>query len=384
MASRLKRIGKRMGKIVAYSLLGIVSLVAWSVAGVLITLRTDWGHREILAIAMPLLQKQLAARLRVGRLDGNIVGGLELDDVELVDIEGQPAARARYITLRYGLASLLQRRLSVHAVTIEGGWARVRYLQDGRVNFAALPVVATAKVEAQKAQAEGKPFVIQIRDVHFDGQGAYEPQGVLSPGRIDHAAARVALVGEVDITVARDVRVDCTVQKLSVAASLPAEAQIDARGQLHIVNSDVRFDKASAEVVIDGEHANVLLPARAPRLRAGWHRLALRADGPLSNVSAGVDAQLPSGHVGVAGGFGVGEVVTWWGTVDATGLNPALLVKGAPAGSIELHAKGAGQNGRGTVDVAQLAVAVTGLVRPRAGARRPARHRVGHGGHRRA
>ena len=77
---------------VGWIALSALLLVVSTLLTVVIVGRTDWGHRKLLSIALPQLQKQLAGHLtsaRRWRSDARAgVRDVELDDVE----HGRPCA----------------------------------------------------------------------------------------------------------------------------------------------------------------------------------------------------------------------------------------------------------------------------------------------------
>ena len=54
---------KIVGKVIGWIALSALLLVVSTLLTVVIVGRTDWGHRKILSIALPQIQKQLAGRL---------------------------------------------------------------------------------------------------------------------------------------------------------------------------------------------------------------------------------------------------------------------------------------------------------------------------------
>ncbi len=65
-----------IGKVLGWIALSALLLVVAVLLTVVIVGRTDWGHRKILAIALPEIQKQLAGHLQIGSIGGDLTHGL--------------------------------------------------------------------------------------------------------------------------------------------------------------------------------------------------------------------------------------------------------------------------------------------------------------------
>ena len=101
---------KIIGKVLGWIALSALLLVVTVLLTVVIVGRTDWGHRKILGIALPEIQKQLAGHLKIGSVGGDLTHGLVVRDVEIEDIEHQPAVKLKALTVRYDLLALARTR----------------------------------------------------------------------------------------------------------------------------------------------------------------------------------------------------------------------------------------------------------------------------------
>ena len=120
----LKVVAKGVGWLV---LVG-VGLVAATLLTAIIVGRTEWGQRKILSIALPVIQRQLAGHLSIGRIGGDLTRELELYDVRIDDVEHQPAVKVRVLKVRYDLSRLLRRTIDVAKLEAEGAWLHARVL----------------------------------------------------------------------------------------------------------------------------------------------------------------------------------------------------------------------------------------------------------------
>ena len=80
-------------RITGWTAFSITALIVSAVVALLLIARSDWGHRQILQVALPLADKALLGKLRVGGLDGDLIHSLAVRDVELRDPEGELVAR---------------------------------------------------------------------------------------------------------------------------------------------------------------------------------------------------------------------------------------------------------------------------------------------------
>src|SRR5262249_30012466 len=99
----LMRALKIAAKVIGWIALTTLLLVVATLITVVVAGRTEWGHRKLLAIALPEIQRQLAGHIRIGAIDGDLTHGLVVRDVEIDDIEHQPAVRVKALTVRYNL-----------------------------------------------------------------------------------------------------------------------------------------------------------------------------------------------------------------------------------------------------------------------------------------
>jgi hypothetical protein len=89
----------------------VVAGFAWALvlAGLLLALytRTDWGRERVLGFTLETLGGQLNGTLTVGRLEGNVLTGARLYQVELVDEDGEHLLSADSAYLEYRVPTFL-------------------------------------------------------------------------------------------------------------------------------------------------------------------------------------------------------------------------------------------------------------------------------------
>jgi translocation and assembly module TamB len=100
--------GKRIALSVAAALGIVVVLV---VGAVLIITQTDWGREQVRRVVLDQLEGSIDGELSIGRIEGNLLRGLRLVDVSLVDAQGRPFIQADTISTRFSLRSLARQRI---------------------------------------------------------------------------------------------------------------------------------------------------------------------------------------------------------------------------------------------------------------------------------
>ncbi|MGH7507606.1 MAG: hypothetical protein ACRELX_18280, partial [Longimicrobiales bacterium] len=94
---------------VAGGVIGGIALVI--VLAIVVLTRTDWGRERIRAFGVEQLASQVAGRVSIGELSGNLLQGATIADIEIADSSGAPFLRADTVALRYSLRSFLSKHL---------------------------------------------------------------------------------------------------------------------------------------------------------------------------------------------------------------------------------------------------------------------------------
>jgi hypothetical protein len=100
--------------------LGLVVLLALlAVAALLVATNTNWGREQLRRRLVAALEGGVVhGRLRVGRIGGNLLKGLSLHDVAITDSAGNPFFRVDSARVRYGLGTILRKRLDLAGLTL--------------------------------------------------------------------------------------------------------------------------------------------------------------------------------------------------------------------------------------------------------------------------
>src|SRR2546423_1906001 len=126
----------------ALAILGVVLLVIPAVTLAAISAfifyaRTDAGHDRVRRIVLAQAHATLPG-LQIGRIRGDYVRNLVVEDVTIRDRQGRPAVHVDRVEARFSLLPLLHRRLFVREITIQRPRVLGRPTADGSLNLGQL------------------------------------------------------------------------------------------------------------------------------------------------------------------------------------------------------------------------------------------------------
>ena len=104
----------------AARIVGAVVLVLLLVAGgaVFLFTNTDWGRERVRRFALEQLRKQAHGIVRLGRVSGNLLTGLTLDNLSITDSAGNAFLVVERASLRYSIPGLIGKKLHFTDVTL--------------------------------------------------------------------------------------------------------------------------------------------------------------------------------------------------------------------------------------------------------------------------
>ncbi|HXU71680.1 MAG TPA: translocation/assembly module TamB domain-containing protein [Polyangia bacterium] len=338
----LRIVAKVLGWIALVALLLVVS----TLLTVVIVGRTDWGHRKILGVALPEIQDQLAGHLKIGSIGGDLTHGLVLRDVEIDDIEHQPAVRLKALTVRYDLLALARHTIDLTELRAEGAWVHARVMRDGRLNLATLAKPSNPDEAKKKQSSDG--YKIRLGKVIADLEARYD-----APDQTVHATARIRAHALIDHG-----RIDAGLEQLEVQTLAPLRAAVRGKGGATIDGSAIAAKGVDLVVDTNGQELRKLAPA--VKLRGRW-TVEVKANGPADRLALSVVARPPAGRLAVDATLATtAPEIAWRGTVSARGIDPAAAIAGAPRGSVRLDASAHGEGSRGTIDLKGLVAQIAG------------------------
>lgn len=334
-------------RIAGWAVGGLIALVVVAVAGLLVVGRSDWGHRQLLQMALPLAQKAILGELRIGALEGDLTHRLVLREVSLRDPEGHLVARLSRVGLRYNLLALIHRTVQLTAVDAQGE-VHARYLRDGRLNFAAL-------TKATPPSNQPLPIKVKVSGIAVD-LTAYThppPPPVASPIPV----LQVALHVEGGVQMSRDHSLEAELAELGAQVIAPAAVALHAQGRVELKGAGVVLRGVTLRARTTGAQINRLAPAADLR---GTVDVTAQADGSLEQLQARLDVKLPAGDLHAEVKLRPQrDPLQWEGVLRARGVDPAALRAAVPSCTIDLDAtaKGSGASGRLQLQALQVAAA---------------------------
>lgn len=99
--------------------LGVIAAIALLAVGIVgIVTRTDWGHERVRRQLVTIIGSKTHGTVHIGRLTGNLLTGVTVDDLSIVDSTGVPFLKVERASARYRLRTLWSQRLLFDDVTL--------------------------------------------------------------------------------------------------------------------------------------------------------------------------------------------------------------------------------------------------------------------------
>lgn len=318
MSTRLKTWIKRGAK----TLGALLILVILAVAGALLYLETAPGKRFLKSKILAAAADALDGSVEIGRIEGNLLGGVELSEVVVRDARGNIAALIPTASADYSLTQFVRGELKIDAVRVEKPLIIGRVYPDGVLNLTQIakpgtdepteplslhislqraeivgatllydaPKNTAPKADAPKApstasQSELKKEASDWFDTLNKNSGAQKPppfSGLLEraaslPERLKHPPAKGASLTKVAVT------------DLGITASFHMYPNSRMSGK--IIALDGTFLSDASDGAQPLELRNTRFLKTATRLEASLERLMIGEMAKLENLAAGVDFQ---------------------------------------------------------------------------------------------
>jgi len=113
----------------------VVAVLGLLIGTVLVATRTQWGRGKIISLVTSQVAKGIKGRIYIGRLDGSLFTGLQLDTLELWDRNDSLFVAVGGLELSYDPRDLLERRILMHRVRIRTLAANLFEDSVGQFNF---------------------------------------------------------------------------------------------------------------------------------------------------------------------------------------------------------------------------------------------------------
>jgi autotransporter translocation and assembly factor TamB len=314
------------------AVLALIVLVALTgLAAVIHYARTDGGRERLRKMVLAQARASLPG-LAIGRIGGDYIHDLVLEDVRIRDRQGRDAVRVDRLTARFSLAPLVRRRLFVRELLVERPQVLGRPTERGTLNLAEL--TAPGKTEPAKTPAEpagqGSSLGIQVDRLSVTGATADVETVAGQRILLDdlELQGKLALAGE-------DMRLE--------VAPLEASAVVDGQAYRVRLQSKAMVSADAIHAVLDELVVGGVAPRDEDIVVRG------QAGGPREKIGFRVEVGLPpqAGSLRAEGRVGLlrtGELGAYAVTLRAADVNPRLLVATAPRGklSVTVTAQGTG------------------------------------------
>src|SRR5437762_2411668 len=149
---RVRRLGVVLGKTIVYVTAAILILLGAGLA----VLETGWAKNLIRGLIVRQANEYLTAKLDIGRLEGSLLGGVQLGDITLAR-DGHPIVIIDDVSLTYSIRELFQPGVVIRRIRLARPRVFVAREPDGRWNLGAL-----VKREIGEAERTGP-----ARPIHF-------------------------------------------------------------------------------------------------------------------------------------------------------------------------------------------------------------------------
>lgn len=120
---------------------------------------TGWAKNQIRSLIIRQANQYLTATLNIGRLEGSLFRGLELDDITL-DRDGQTIIKIEEVALSYSIRELVSQGVTIRRVRLTRPYVAAKKLADGRWDIGAL-----VKRESREQERTGPRRPIQIESI---------------------------------------------------------------------------------------------------------------------------------------------------------------------------------------------------------------------------
>src|SRR6476620_3134585 len=244
MRKRCMRLARRL----IHALLLVLTLIVGATAAAIIVSQTAWFKNWLRGYIVSEAGNYLNGQLSIQRLGGNLVFGVELENVG-VSMDGSEVVAVKDLGVDYNVFQLIAKGLSIDDVRLNHPTIYLR--RDGDT----WSLAKLVKKQAQEADRQGPQLPIAIDDIGISDatlvvDDPIGTSGVDIPNRIDRLDAKLAFKYE-------PVRYSLEISHVSFRASEPELALNALSGGLSVENDTLFVDKlalrtAESSVLIDG------------------------------------------------------------------------------------------------------------------------------------
>lgn len=121
-----------------YGVIAVVLLLAVSIVGGLLWLRSSWGGDFVRGQIESQLEGLMHGEVQIGRVSGDMISGIVLEDFAMIGEDGIALIDADRIAVSYTLTPFFDRRIALSRVRLENPDIHLVRYPDGRWNFRTL------------------------------------------------------------------------------------------------------------------------------------------------------------------------------------------------------------------------------------------------------
>ncbi len=142
----------RKGLKISAALLAAILVIV--VVGALVLTNSDWGREQIRSRVIASLQSSVNGTVTLGRIDGSLLTGLQLHDLNITDSSGAPFVRVRAVRTGYSLVPLaLRKQIELRDVVLDHPVIVLDQSLEGVWNYERIfPSDTAASVESDELQ----------------------------------------------------------------------------------------------------------------------------------------------------------------------------------------------------------------------------------------
>ena len=192
----------RKGLIIAgaviVALLGVAALALFVVTG------TDFGRERVRRFVVSTINDVVNGTVRIGSIEGNLLGGVIVRDVVIVDSAGAPFLSIERVSAEYALSDLIDKRIYLHDVTVVRPIVVLDRPHDGDWNYERIFETDTStSPDSTLGFGDWIAFDdVRVENGHLTVRLPWEPSDSLAGAQRD-SAIRDALEGGSRLMVAR-------------------------------------------------------------------------------------------------------------------------------------------------------------------------------------
>lgn len=117
------------------SLVALIILFGLGLGGLVLVLRTSYGHEKVREILVATLKGRVNGSVHIGKIEQGLFNGITLDSFAIRGPDDSLFVSTGRVTLRYRLGDLIHRKFVVRASDVQKPYVHIKQYEDGDWNF---------------------------------------------------------------------------------------------------------------------------------------------------------------------------------------------------------------------------------------------------------